>query len=104
VICFLRWHNLKESPQERISFPLLLLPVELTRKKGVRDAYVSNRFSSEAEVNPALRHHLRQLYGLNLGESTSLRPRSMRSMHCSRNRSCSEPGVVLNKLERRRLN
>jgi hypothetical protein len=30
VICFLRWHNLKESPQERIHSPLLLLPVELT--------------------------------------------------------------------------
>jgi len=38
VICFLRWHNLKESPAGTDSFPLLLLPVELTRKKGVRDA------------------------------------------------------------------
>ncbi len=40
VLCFLRWNNLKEAPHERIHSPLLLLPVELTRKKGVRDHYV----------------------------------------------------------------
>ena len=32
VLCFLRWHNLKEAPEERIHSPLLLLPVELTLK------------------------------------------------------------------------
>ena len=38
VICFLRWTNLKEG-KERYESPLLLLPVRLTKKKGVRDAY-----------------------------------------------------------------
>src|SRR6185436_16452239 len=66
VLCFLRWHNLKESKEERIHSPLLLLPVELTRKKGVRDNYVLDPTSSEAEVNPALRHHLKELYNLDL--------------------------------------
>jgi len=35
VLCFLRWNNLKDTPNERIHSPLLLLPVELTKKKGV---------------------------------------------------------------------
>src|SRR5207249_10919590 len=40
VLCFLRWNNLKEAPNERVHSPLLLLPVELTKKKGVRDNYI----------------------------------------------------------------
>src|SRR5204862_1488173 len=81
VLCFLRWHNLKETPQERIHSPLLLLPVELTRKKGVRDAYVLKPLTSEAEVNPALRHHLRQLYGLNLPETVDLAETTLDAFH-----------------------
>jgi len=102
VICFLRWHNLKETPQERIHSPLLLLPVELTRKKGVRDAYVLKSLSSEAEVNPALRHHLRQLYGLNLPETVDLAETTLDAFHSllAEQIRASEPGVVLNKLER----
>ncbi|MBL9203465.1 MAG: WGR domain-containing protein [Opitutaceae bacterium] len=97
VICFLRWHNLKESPEERIHSPLLLLPVELTRKKGVRDAYVLKPLSSEAEVNPALRHHLRQLYGLNLPESIDLGETTLEAFHAllADQIRASEPGVTL---------
>ena len=57
---FLRWHNLKEDRDERIVSPLLLLPVEVTRKKGVRDQYVVQADTTEAEVNPVLRQQLRQ--------------------------------------------
>ncbi|HWH68742.1 MAG TPA: DUF4011 domain-containing protein, partial [Candidatus Sulfotelmatobacter sp.] len=77
VLCFLRWTNLKETPHERIHSPLLLLPVELTRKKGVRDNYVLDPTTSEAEVNPALRHYLKELYNLNLPESIELRDTSL---------------------------
>jgi len=66
VLVFLRWHNLKEAPQERIHSPLLLLPVELTKKRGVKDHYTLEPSDTEAEVNPALRHHLKQLYNLDL--------------------------------------
>ena len=51
--------NLKEATDERIASPLLLLPVELAKKRGVRDTYVLTATTSEAEVNPALRHHLK---------------------------------------------
>lgn len=102
VICFLRWHNLKESPQERIHSPLLLLPVELTRKKGVRDAYVLKPLTSEAEVNPALRHHLRQLYGLNLPEIVDLSATTLDAFHAllAEQIRASEPGVTLTKQDR----
>lgn len=33
VVAFMRWHNLKDTPEERIVTPLLWLPVELSRKK-----------------------------------------------------------------------
>src|SRR4029077_8142865 len=73
VLCFLHWHNLKEAPAERIHSPLLLLPVELTKKKGVRDNYVLDPIGNEAEVNPALRHHLKELYNFDLPESVDLK-------------------------------
>jgi predicted DNA-binding WGR domain protein len=102
VLCFLRWNNLKEAPGERIHSPLLLLPVELTKKKGVRDNYVLDPTTSEAEVNPALRHHLKELYNLNLPESVDLRETTL-DQFCEALRAqiqASEPGVTLNKIDR----
>ena len=52
AVVFLRWHNLKESRDERIHSPLLLVPVELTKRKGVRDSFVLKSTSANAEVNP----------------------------------------------------
>jgi hypothetical protein len=102
VLCFLRWHNLKEEAHERIHSPLLLLPVELSRKKGVRDNYVLDPTTTEAEVNPALRHHLRELYGLQLPESIDLRETTLDQFYDSLKAQihASEPGVTLNKIER----
>ena len=102
VICFLRWHNLKEDREERIHSPLLLLPVELTRRRGVRDVYVLKPLTSEAEVNPALRHHLHQLYGLNLPERIDLSATTLDAFHAllAEQIRASEPGVTLNKQDR----
>jgi predicted DNA-binding WGR domain protein len=102
VLCFLRWNNLKEDKHERIHSPLLLLPVELTRKKGVRDNYVLQPTSSEAEVNPALRHHLKELYNLNLPEFVDLKETKLDAFFdlLRAQIHASEPGVVLNKIDR----
>ncbi|MBE2213010.1 MAG: WGR domain-containing protein [Opitutaceae bacterium] len=102
VLCFLRWHNLKEFPEERIHSPLLLLPIELTKKKGVRDAYVLRALSSVAEVNPALRHHLHQLYGLDLPAAVDLAETTVEAFHelLAAQIRASEPGVTLNRLDR----
>jgi hypothetical protein len=102
VLCFLRWTNLKEAPDERINSPLLLLPVELTRKKGVRDNYTLDPTTSEAEVNPALRHHLKELYNLTLPETIDLREGSLDDFYegLKAQIQASEPGVTLNKVDR----
>lgn len=102
VLCFLRWNNLKEDKHERIHSPLLLLPCELTKKKGVRDNYVLDPTSSEAEVNPALRHHLKELYNLNLPEFVDLKETSLDQFYDALKAQiqASEPGVTLNKIDR----
>jgi predicted DNA-binding WGR domain protein len=102
VLCFLRWNNLKEDKHERIHSPLLLLPVELTKKKGVRDNYVLDPTSSEAEVNPALRHHLKELYNLNLPEFVDLKETSLEQFYEALKAQihASEPGVTVNKIDR----
>src|SRR6266478_3339200 len=102
MLCFIRWHNLKEAPPQRIHSPLLLLPVELTKKKGVRDNYLLHPTTSEAEVNPALRHHLKELYNLNLPEFVDLKETSLDQFYEALKTQihASEPGVTLNKIDR----
>jgi hypothetical protein len=102
VLCFLRWNNLKEETHERIHSPLLLLPVELAKKKGVRDNYVLDPTTSEAEVNPALRHHLKELYNLSLPEFVDLKESSLDQFYDALKAQiqASEPGVALNKIDR----
>src|SRR6267154_1041816 len=102
VLCFLRWNNLKEDKEERIHSPLLLLPVELTKKKGVRDNYVLDPTSSEVEVNPVLRHHLKELYNLNLPEFVDLKETTLEQFYDALKAQiqASEPGVTLNRIER----
>ena len=102
VLCFLRWNNLKEAKDERIHSPLLLLPVELTKKKGVRDNYVLDPTTSEAEVNPALRHHLKELYNLDLPEFVDLKKTTLEQFYeaLKAQIQASEPGVTLNRIDR----
>jgi hypothetical protein len=102
VLCFLHWNNLKEAPNERIHSPLLLLPAELTKKKGVRDNYVLDPTTSEAEVNPALRYYLKDLYNLSLPEIVDLKETPL-TQFCEALRAqiqASEPGVTLSLIER----
>lgn len=102
ALVFLRWHNLKETPEERIHSPLLLLPVELTKKKGVRDTYVVQPMSTVAEVNPALRHYLKELYNLELPEEVDLaNPQNMEAFFdfLTAQISASEPGITLKKID-----
>jgi hypothetical protein len=97
VVAFLRWHDLKETPDERIVTPLLWLPVELVRRKGVRDQYVLQTTDAEAEFNPVLRHQLAQLYDIRLPEKVDLAKTGIGAIHAdllAQIRS-SEPSVEL---------
>ena len=102
VLCFLRWHNLKEAPKERIDSPLLLLNVKLTKKKGVRDSYTLQPAGHEAEVNPVLRYHLRTIYGMQLPESVELTPGALDRFHelLMAEVRKSEPGVTIEKISK----
>jgi predicted DNA-binding WGR domain protein len=97
VVAFLRWHNLKEDKEERILSPLLLLPVNVSRKKGVRDQYILEAETTEAEVNPVLRHQLHSLYGIELPDSVDLRETTLESVHAHLQAqiTATEPGVEL---------
>lgn len=97
VLAFLRWHNLKENRDERIVSPLLLLPVELTRKKGVRDQYLLQAGGTEAEVNPVLRQQLRQVYGIALPETVEPGSGAIEAFHAQLQAgiAATEPGVQL---------
>ncbi len=102
VVAFLHWHNLKEAPHERIVSPLLWLPAEVTKQKGVRDQYVMRCPESWAEFNPALRHMLRQLYAIELPEGVDLQKTSLAEIHANlvQQIQSSEPGVQLELQER----
>ncbi|MBX2800730.1 MAG: DUF4011 domain-containing protein [Myxococcales bacterium] len=102
VIGFLNWHNLKEDAEQRIRSPLLLLPVSLTIKRGVRDSYQLTPLSEMAEVNPVLRHHLAEVYGLSLPEQVDLRKTDVSTFHevLAASIARSEPGVTLHLLTR----
>ncbi len=101
VLAFFRWHNLKESPDERIHSPLLLLPIELVKKKGVRDTWRLEPIGHLAEVNPALRYQLKQLYDLDLPEAIDLSETTLETF-CDLLRKkikASEPAVELKKID-----
>lgn len=78
VVAFLHWHNLKESINERIQSPLLLLPIELERKKSLKEErYTIKILDNAATINPVLANQLKELYGIVLPESVDFDDISM---------------------------
>jgi DNA polymerase III delta prime subunit/AraC-like DNA-binding protein len=74
AVAFLHWYNLKEDETERISTPLILVPVSLKKKKSLRkdDDYILEFEDTEAEVNPILRYMLDETYNIKLPERIDL--------------------------------
>ncbi|WP_242342062.1 AAA domain-containing protein [Anaeromyxobacter terrae] len=105
AICFLRWANLKETPAEHYDSPLVLLPVRLVKKKGVRDSFWLQPLGTEAEVNPVVRHLFRQLHGIELPASLDLAETSLDALFedLAAKIAASEPGVTLRKVDRPRI-
>jgi len=102
VLIFFRWHDLKEEKELRINSPLLLMPVEIVKKKGVRDSWQLIPSGTVAEVNPALRYQLRVLYDLELPETIDLSQRSVEDFYdyLKEEIQKSEPAVELKKLDK----
>jgi hypothetical protein len=106
VPAFLRWHDLKNDPETRLASPLVLVKVELAKKRGVRDSYTLRVTDPMAEVNPTLRHHLHQLYGINLPEKVDLaEPGALAVLHerLAKEIQASEPGLQLHLREKPRI-
>ncbi|MCY2965913.1 MAG: DUF4011 domain-containing protein, partial [Planctomycetota bacterium] len=105
VACFLSWTNLKRKPVERYLSPLVLLPVQLIRTKGVRDSYSLEPQSSIAEINPIVRRQFQELYGIALPESIDLATGSLDELfrYLADRIMGSEPAVVVSKIDRPRI-
>lgn len=105
VLCFLRWADLKQTPAERYDSPLVLLPIELTLKKGVRDTFWAQATTSEAEVNPVVRHQFKQLYDVELPETIDLAQTDLKAFHefVAAKVQASEPAVNVKLVERPRI-
>lgn len=73
AVVFLSWTQLKVEPIERFESPLLLMPVELTREKGVRDSYWVRAVSEDLELNPVIRRLFEQQFGWALPETVECR-------------------------------
>ncbi|WP_300399834.1 AAA domain-containing protein [Nocardioides sp.] len=73
VVAFLRWHDVHDDPATTITSPLVLARAEITKRRGVRHSHrLRLRDAAAAEVNPVLRHQLRELYGFVLPETVDL--------------------------------
>ena len=64
--CFLNWYNYKENINEKIQSPLLLIPVSIKKKKGIKDEFTLDLLETEAQVNPVLAYYLRELFDIKL--------------------------------------
>ncbi|WP_341843785.1 AAA domain-containing protein [Chitinophaga caseinilytica] len=106
VVAFLKWHNLAEDPQESIHSPLLLLPVELKKKKQTGgDQYVLTVTDNNAEVNPVLANRLQELFGIELPDSVDLEDMSPEVFceHIRRQVEGANRGIVLQYLRKPRI-
>ncbi len=106
VPVFLRWRDLKQAPGEQISSPLLMLRVELTRRKAVKDAFTLKVLDTKADVNPALAFLLDTLYDIRLPATVDLAEKgALDNLHASlvEQIARSEPAVSLEKIEKPRL-
>lgn len=105
VACFLHWADLKANPIEPFDSPLILVPVALKKRKGIRDTFVLEATDSEAEVNPVVRHQFKQLYNIELPATVDLASSTLDEFfaYLSRCIESSSVSVTLTKVDRPRI-
>lgn len=106
VVAFLHWHNLKEDSSERIQSPLLLIPVELERKKSLKEErFTIKIIDNAALINPILSNHLKDLYGIELPESIDFDDVSMVQFYemLQEKINSAKQGVKLNYIDKPRI-
>lgn len=106
VVAFLQWHNLKEEIKERIQSPLLLLPVELERKKSLKEEkFTLKIIDNAALINPILANHLKDLYGIVLPASIDFDDVSMEQFFSMLKEKidAAKQGIKLNYIDKPRI-
>ena len=105
VVAFIGWSNLKEKPVENFVSPLVLLPVQIIKQKGIRDTFSLEVIEPQAEVNPVIRHLFRQLYNIALPESIDLSSSSLDELYqlLFTQIHSNEPAVQLTRIDRPRI-
>lgn len=106
VVAFLHWHNLKEEINERIQSPLLLLPVQLERKKSLKEERYTLKITDNAAlINPILSNYLKDLYGILLPESIDFDEISMLQFFSLLEQKINDArqGVKLNYIDKPRI-
>lgn len=105
VACYLTWCDIKSPTKEFYRSPLVLIPVKLHKKKGVRDQYELEPMSHEAEINPVIRHRFEQLYGIRMPEAIDLTKTDLDTLHAAIEAEIrrTEPAVTLEKIDRPRI-
>ncbi|MDO9455430.1 DUF4011 domain-containing protein, partial [Nocardioides sp.] len=74
VVAFLRWYDVRDDPDAATVSPLVLAAASVTKKRGVRQSYRLELTDPDVgEVNPVLRHQLRERYGFELPATIDLR-------------------------------
>ncbi len=93
IVAFLHWYNFKDSPDEMITSPLLLLPAEVDRKKGLNDRFELSVEDTEAFVNPVLSYYLKDLYNIELPDFVDLSTTSIEDFIQSIKQQIAEGGT-----------
>ena len=75
IIAFLHWRDPETG--ETISSPLLLMPAELTRKKGITVRFQLTTGTDEATVNPVLRHVFKSRFDISLPMTVGADPEAV---------------------------
>ncbi|HRG90248.1 MAG TPA: DUF4011 domain-containing protein, partial [Chitinophagales bacterium] len=107
VACFLNWYNFKDKDKagERIQTPLVLIPVKLIKKKGVKDQYLLQPQDNEAEVNPVLVYLLKELYSLQLPDKINLAETSIETLfdELKKQIAGNNSGIMLELIDKPRI-
>lgn len=100
VLAFLDWVNPEDRSETITSSPLLWLPVDLVKARRRSGQYTIECGEPIAEINPALRHHLGQLYDIRLPETLDLESVSLEELQADiaaqLRRTAPETSLVLN--------
>lgn len=106
VVAFINWHNLNEDIHERIQSPLLLIPVEIIKRKALKEPqYTLQVKDSCAEVNPVIANYLKELYGFTLPDFIDLEETSIVEFYqlLKQQITAVNQGIQLNYIDKPRI-